>query len=287
MPEAPPPAADVHVPDGVPVPDALARTTDLAVGAHPDDLEILVPGIIGACRDDPDRWFTGIVCTDGAGSVAPPDHPELTGEALAARRAEEQRDAADLGCYGALAMLGHPSAEVRTPAGAAALRAELSDLLDLTRPTTVCTHALVDKHSTHLAVALAAIDAVRALPPADRPRRLLGCEAWRGLDWLPDEDKVRLDVSGHEALAAELMACFRSQLGAKRYDLAVAGRRRANATLADPGTADTESEVVVAMDLTPLIADDALDPVEVVSSAIDRFRDEALLALWAARAATT
>jgi hypothetical protein len=102
---------------------------------------------------------------------------------------------------------------------------------------------------------------------------MIGCEGWRDLDWLPDDEKVVMDVSGHEALAAKLAACFASQIGGgKRYDLAVEGRRAANATFLDPRTADGATKVVFGMDLTPLIEDEALDPGEYVDGMIERFR---------------
>ena len=272
----------LHVPDGAPAPRALARTTDLVVGAHPDDAELLAPGVLAAAADDPHRWATVIVCTDGAGSVAPPGEPDLTGAALAERRAAEQRAAADLGRYGAAVLLDHPSRDLRTPAGAADLRAELAELVARCRPATVLTHNPADRHPTHVAVVAAVVDAVRSLPADERPTRLLGCEAWRDLDWLPDADKARLDVTGHEAVAADLLAAFGSQLGAKRYDRAAAGRRRANATFGDPHRADDATEVVVAMDLTPLVVDDDLDPVAWVTGHIDRFRAEVVDGLRAA-----
>ena len=33
--------SEAFVPDGAPLPAALARTTHLGIGAHPDDLEIM------------------------------------------------------------------------------------------------------------------------------------------------------------------------------------------------------------------------------------------------------
>ena len=57
------------------------------------------------------------------------------------------------------------------------------------------THNLADKHETHVAVALRTIAAIRGLPEEERPARLLGCEVWRDLDWMLDEEKVVLDLS--------------------------------------------------------------------------------------------
>ena len=84
------------------------------------------------------------------------------------------------------------------------------------------------------------IAAIRRCPPAERPEKLYGCEVWRDLDWLTDEDKVVFDVSAHENLQAALLGVFDSQIcGGKRYDLATLGRRRAHATyFASHGTDD-------------------------------------------------
>jgi len=55
-------------------------------------------------------------------------------------------------------------------------------------------HNPADKHDTHVALLLRCLEALRALPAARRPRRVLGCEVWRDLDWLVDADKVALDA---------------------------------------------------------------------------------------------
>jgi hypothetical protein len=96
---------------------------------------------------------------------------------------------------------------------------------------------------------------------------------WRNLDWLPDEEKVVHDVCGHENLAAALNGLFDSQIaGGKRYDLAVMGRRRANATFFESHGVDQSDALAFAMDLTPLVLDDTLDVVAYVTSFIDRFK---------------
>ncbi len=155
------------------------------------------------------------------------------------------------------------------------MREDLRRMLEATKPEVVYTHNLADKHPTHVAVARATIEALRSLPPEIRPQRVIGCEGWRDLDWLPDDEKVVMDVTGHEALAAKLSACFVSQIGGgKRYDLAVAGRRAAHATFSDPHSPDRAAQVIFGMDLTPLIKDAALDPGKYVDGMIERFRAE-------------
>lgn len=241
------PGPTVVVPDGTDPDDALARTTDLGIGGHPDDLELVLFPAISHCFEDPDRWFTGVVCTDGGGSPRGGRFAGLSDADLVAERRREMVTAAHLGGYGALVPLDHPSAEVRSEAGHAVLVKELSRLIAATQPAHVYTHDLADRHETHVAVAAAVVRAVRSLPPEQRPWRLVGCEGWRGLDWLSEGARVVIDVSDHAALADQLAKVFASQIeGAKRYDLAAAGRRRAHATFQDPRSPDVASQVVVA-----------------------------------------
>jgi LmbE family N-acetylglucosaminyl deacetylase len=242
-----------YVPDGAPLEVALKRITHLGIGAHPDDLEFMAfHGIVAGYEK---RSFGGVVCTDGGGA----------GD-VSVRRQEQNR-AAEIGRYGVMIQLGYSSREVRKVVG------ELRDILAAAQPHVVYTHNPADKHETHIAMLLAALEAMRALPREQRPARVIGCEVWRDLDWLTDEDKVVMDVSGHEELAAELHALFASQIaGRKRYDLAVAGRRRANATFLDPHATDQAASVIFGIDLTPLVHDERRDIVEYVTGFIDKFK---------------
>ena len=90
-----------------------------------------------------------------------------------------------------------------------------------------------------------------------------------------------LDVTGHGALARALAAVHVSQLEAKRYDVALEGRRRAHATLAEQRRPDEADELSWAMDLTPLLVDPGLDPAAFVLDAVDRFRAEVAASLRA------
>jgi LmbE family N-acetylglucosaminyl deacetylase len=131
---------------------------------------------------------------------------------------------------------------------------DLTRILRATRPEVVYTHNLADKHDTHVAVTLRLLEACQSLPAEERPRRVIGCEVWRDLDWLPDADKVVLPVSGREQLQLALIGVFESQIaGGKRYDLAGLGRRRAHATFSESHELDRHSAVVFGMDLTPLL----------------------------------
>ena len=266
--------ADIYVPDGIDEASALSRTTHLGIAAHQDDLEIMAADGILACYQQPERWFTGVVVTDGAGSPRSGRYVDFTDVQMRQVRRTEQKKAADIGKYSAVVLLDHPGAVVREAARSGPVD-DLVVVLRATRPTVVYTHNLADKHDTHVAVALRAIAAIRRLPLADRPSRLYGCEVWRDLDWVVDEDKVVFDLSAHEDLRVALVSVFDSQIaGGKRYDLATEGRRRANATYAAPHGTDAASACIYALDLTPLVSDDSLDPAAFVRGAIDRFRQD-------------
>ena len=259
------------VPDGRPLQEAVARTTHMGIVAHPDDLEILAyPGILDCLRAG-DRWFCGVVATDGRGSPRSGPFAGMTDDAMRAIRQREQEKAALVGEYGAVVMLDRTSADVQGP-GRAPLVQELTDLLLAGRPEVVYTHSPADRHPTHVAVVLATLAACRALPADQRPARVLGGEVWGDLEWLTAEEKVALDVSGRDNIGAALMGVFDSQIaGGKRYDLAVPARRLAHATYHDSHSVDASRALCLAMDLTPLVRDPAKSVAAYVQERIDRF----------------
>jgi LmbE family N-acetylglucosaminyl deacetylase len=268
------PEADVFVPDGAPAAEALGRATHLGIGAHQDDLEMMAFHGIAECFGIAGRGFAGVTCTDGGGSPRAGRYAACTDERMKQIRAGEQRAAAAVGRYAAMIQLGYPSAIVKNPADPR-LEADLAAILRRARPRVVYTHNLADKHDTHVAVACAALRAIRSLPAPERPERVYGCEVWRDLDWLCGPDKAVLDVSGHTHLAAALLGVFDSQIaGGKRYDLATLGRRRANATYGESHAVDTATEAVFAMDLTPLAQDGGGGAAAFVLQRLRRFEED-------------
>jgi LmbE family N-acetylglucosaminyl deacetylase len=266
--------AQLFVPDGLPAEQALTRTTHMAISAHQDDIEIMAIEGILACFQQPDKWFTGVVVTDGAGSPRADLYQDYTDEQMRAIRVVEQKKAAMVGDYAAQALLDYPSAVIKNPAQKDPVE-DLQALLRLARPQVVYTHNLADKHPTHVAVALRVVEAIRLLPAAERPGRLLGCEVWRDLGWMMDEDKVVFDTTAHESLQAALLGVFDSQIaGGKRYDLATMGRRKANATYFASHAVDVMQGMATGMDLTPLIQDPTLDLQEYVQGFIRRFAED-------------
>jgi hypothetical protein len=139
-------------------------------------------------------------------------------------------------------------------------------------PQVVFLHNPADKHDTHVAVLLRCLEAILTLPEGRRPARVLGCEVWRDLDWLPDTDKVALDSGRHPDLARKLLAVFDSQIaGGKRYDAAVEGRRLANATFSMPRATDRHRGITWAVDMTAVTRAGGPSLREFTASLIARF----------------
>jgi hypothetical protein len=154
---------------------------------------------------------------------------------------------------------------------------DIITILKATHPRFVYTHNLADRHDTHVAVTLRVIAAIRELPPEERPEKLYGCEVWRDLDWLVDDDKIGFDTSKHESLQAALVGVFDSQIaGGKRYDLATMGRRRTNATYYTAYESDETAGMAFAIDLSPLIQDPGLSIETYVQGFLERFGQDVM-----------
>ncbi|MBJ7424213.1 MAG: PIG-L family deacetylase [Akkermansiaceae bacterium] len=266
--------AELFIPDGALEMEALRRITHLGIGAHQDDLEFMAFHGIIECIDQSEKWFGGVTCTNGAGSARCGPYSEFSDAEMMAVRRNEQNAAAIAGKFGAMLQLDYPSSVIKSSTDQS-LKNDIVTILSTTQPDVVYTHNPADKHETHIGVALAVIEAIRELPIAIRPKKVIGCEVWRNLDWLADEDKVLMDVSGHDDLAAALNAVFDSQIsGGKRYDLAILGRRAANATFYDSHSTDSATQVIFGIDLTPLILDDSTDVVAYIGKFIQRFNTD-------------
>ena len=260
-----------YIPDGTEEKQTLERITHLCIAAHQDDIEFMAYAPIAECFGKTDKWFCGVVVTDGAGSPRNGLYADYTDEQMKAVRIEEQKKAAVLGEYGAQLLLGHPSKQDKDKNDTEIVK-ELIEILKATKPKYVYLHNLAEKHETHGATALKAIKALRELSPKDQPEKVFGCEVWRNLDWLNDDEKVYLDCSAHPNLSRALSSVFDSQIiGGKRYDLAAEGRRLSNATFSESHACDTYTMLNYAMDLTPLIKDKSLNIADYVAGYIKRF----------------
>ncbi|NBS49341.1 MAG: PIG-L family deacetylase [Verrucomicrobia bacterium] len=269
------PSADLYAPGGKDPWAGLSSTTHLGIGAHADDLEILAFPGIAACFQHPKNRFSGIVVTDGAGAPRSGPFAQTSDVELIQLRRAEQRRAADLGHYASVIQLAHPSPAVRQ-SDRSALIGDLVKIFEAAQPQTLYLHNPADRHETHIAVLLACIEALRQLPESSRPKEIYGCEVWGDLDWVPSSQVVRLPCPAPETLGTSLLDCFQSQIaGGKRYDRAALGRRYAQATFGNPNQPDSEQEIVLALDLRPLL-DTNLSLQNFLAPIFDLFRTQTL-----------
>lgn len=263
--------AEIFVPDGTEESAALKRTSHLCIGSHQDDIEIMAYHGIAECFGRQDRWMTGVIATNGAGSARTGVYEDFTDEEMQEVRRKEQRKAAYVGEYSAQIQLDYTSSEVKDPSNESVIE-DLYAILQLTSPEVVYLHNPADKHDTHVGLLLRSLAALRRRPSGQLPKKVYGCEVWRDLDWLIDEDKKVLDVSNYPNIAASLVGIFDSQIsGGKRYDLATAGRRLANATYFASHETDEASALTFALDLTPLVENSEMSMSEFVADYIERF----------------
>jgi LmbE family N-acetylglucosaminyl deacetylase len=159
----------------------------LAVGAHPDDIEIGCGATLLAHRLRGDD-VTLLVMTTGEQG---PQH--------ASSRMQEQQDAADL--LGAIVRWGgFPDGEV--PTGRAAVEA-VQAALDESRADIVYSHTPYDTHQDHRATATAVLAATRRLP------RVLQYESPTSVGFDPN---VFVDVAGLVERKLDLIRAHMSQV---------------------------------------------------------------------------
>jgi LmbE family N-acetylglucosaminyl deacetylase len=263
------PKHDIFIPDNTDPIAALRRVTHLGIVSHQDDLEIAAYHGITECFHEKDKWFGGVVVTDGAGSPRKGAYANYTDEEMQKVRLHEQRKAAFVGEYSIQIQLGYPSDDVKKP-GFEPCVTDLKYILEHAQPEFLYLHNPCDRHDTHVATLVRCIEAIRSMPHKMRPKKVYGCEVWRKLDWLMTADKVMMSVDKHPHLLRPLLGVFDSQIaGGKRYDLAEEGLRHANATYFDSHTTDKATLLNFAMDLSPLVEDDQLD-IEQFSTAFVR-----------------
>ena len=120
----------------------------VAIGAHPDDLEIFTFGFLAAASARGDTLYLG-VATDGAAGGENP------GPALATQRAKETSTA--LAPLGTPTLLGLPDGRL---ADAPEAREQITDFIRAATPDLVITHAPEDYHPDHRALSSFVTDAV-------------------------------------------------------------------------------------------------------------------------------
>lgn len=263
---------EIFVPDNTEVNTVLTRTTHLAVSAHQDDIEFMAYDGILKCFENPDLHFTAVVAGNGSGSPRSGIYADYTDADMMRIRKQEQKKAAVIGNYNAQIFLDLPSSQIKNPSDNT-LTDSFKDIVLKMKPSVIYTHNPADKHDTHVATVLRLIKALRELDYV--PDKLYGCEVWRSLDWVCDNERIAFNVDGRPNLEASLLGVFDSQIsGGKRYDLAVVGRRCANATFSESHGVDSTSRLIYAIVLTPLLRDKKLSVSDYITEYIDRFRED-------------
>lgn len=180
----------------------------LALGAHPDDLEILCGGTLAACAARGDH-VTMAVVTDGSAG-----HAELApGPLSRIRRAEAEAAAAHIGAR--FVWLGLRDELVFSDEPTRLL---LLETIRAARPDVILTHHPDDYHPDHRAVSRAVFDAsfVMGLPnvqtaspacPGVAP--LFYFDTLAGIGFLPEE---YVDITAHSTTKRAMLAEHRTQV---------------------------------------------------------------------------
>jgi LmbE family N-acetylglucosaminyl deacetylase len=181
----------------------------LAIGAHPDDLELSCAGTLAKFVRAGVYVHLAVACQGDRGGSSGPD------PALAERRAEEARCAAAI--LGApLDLLELGDAEVRVDPETRLL---FLRLLRAARPDLIITHSPSDYHPDHVRVGAIATDCAwyaaspghaTELPPLDGPPAVVYMENVAGVNFEPTH---LVDISGTIDVKRRMLACHQSQLG--------------------------------------------------------------------------
>jgi N-acetylglucosamine malate deacetylase 1 len=177
----------------------------LAIGAHPDDIEILMGGTVAAFLAQGDE-VVPVIATDGAkgGTMAP-------AELVTIRRAEA---AAASGVFGLQpVVLGFPDGGLRadTP-----VMDRLADLIRTERPHLIFTHAPNDYHGDHRALS----DAVRIAANMVAP--VMWMETMMGVGFVPTH---YIDITPYIDFKRAAIRAHRSQDPERFVDMAELGGR--------------------------------------------------------------
>jgi LmbE family N-acetylglucosaminyl deacetylase len=133
--------------------EAMARTTHMAISCPSRSiLKIMAYDGISRCFAKDDKWFMAVVVTDGAGSYSRKGlYKNYTDQQMKEIRKLEQKKAAFVGEYGALALLDYTSADAKSPCNHDIVD-DLKELINNAKPEIIYTHNLADSHDTHIGV---------------------------------------------------------------------------------------------------------------------------------------
>lgn len=165
---------------------AARGRTVVAIGAHPDDVELGCGAILARHRRVGDRIVVVTLTSGAKGGEAP------------VRAAESRRAAAMLGAE--LVLEDLPDTELgRSPA----LIPRIAAVIDAIAPTIVYTHTLADTHQDHRAVHSATLVAARAVPNVFCYESPSTTRAF--------SPSLFIDVGAHLDDKAAMLACYEGQ----------------------------------------------------------------------------
>lgn len=177
----------------------------LAVGAHPDDIELLCAGTLARFQQAGSTVNLVVACRGDRGGSDDPD--------WSTRREEEARAAAEI--LGApVEFLGIGDADVwDTPA----VRRQFIGVLRRARPDLIITHAPTDYHDDHMRVSdivckcswfAASVGHVSEEPPLTAPPAVIYMDTVAGIGFEPS---YFVDISDTLEVKRRMLACHTSQ----------------------------------------------------------------------------
>ena len=162
----------------------------LAIGAHPDDIEIFFYGTLAACVTRGDDVFVAVATDGAAGGAGAPEELRL-------KRASEARNG--LAGLGEPRLLGFADGQLASAPGAAGA---ITSLLKDVRPDAVITHAPEDYHPDHRALARYVEDAAGFVCP------LFFADTLMGVGFAPE---LYVDITPHHTEKQAAIMAHHSQ----------------------------------------------------------------------------
>ena len=230
----------------------------LAIMAHHDDIEIGAHHWAYNSYVSGERDFFGVVLADGAGKKPRvKKYQNYSTHRMANLRNDEQELAADLGQYGGVWMLSHPSSRLYNQTNLNALE-ELRKIVLSTRPEIIITHNPLDLHPTHISTFHHVVQTVVDLPPRAKPKFLYGTEGWGDVTrWFISHGRKvgmkSINCSSSLPFLQMILGAFKSQNEIMSYDEAVPDMIRARANLMNPYRKSGSKGVQVVFDMSKLI----------------------------------
>jgi LmbE family N-acetylglucosaminyl deacetylase len=172
--------------------------------------------------------FACVVTTDGADSERSGRYARATDRKMTSVVVAEQKRAANIGRYHAVYFMNYSTEEVRDQENEDIVN-EYVEIIKELKPRIIYTHSLLDRHPSHVAVAVKVINALRSMKKGDQPKVLYGCESERDLDWVNPEKVVTFNISKNLRLQRQLISAHKSSNMSRDFVNAAIGRRLVNA----------------------------------------------------------